>query len=177
MEHLPNIRHKRTITPEDWIYRINLYATWVHILNGMVQSLAGHWHKLSKAAAGLKGAWRIQSDADKVVKTLAGAQVFLDKFTDRLDSCDLADWRNVRDDMAKVHDREAKELNSLMVFFGRYYEAFYGRPDKQEALLKFMEDSRSEYVSGDATDVFALNYIYTINVEENGNSSEINSKE
>ena len=169
--HLPNIRHKKAIKPDDFIYRINLYAAWIHILNSMIQSLAGQWKRFAKAASNLAGAWRIQADVSKVEKAITGADVYLEKFADRLDACDLAEWRNIRNPL-QFHDKEAKEINLAIRFFGIYYKNFLGRQQAQDELWEFMGKYDKEFISDDATDIFALNYLYTLNIENDGDDKD-----
>lgn len=170
--HMPNIRHKNVISAEDFVNRCNLYATWIHLLNSIIQSVAGQWHHLAKAAGPLKGAWRIQSDAQKAVAAIQSADKHLDRFEEKLDAVDIAEWRNIRDRMVKVHDAEQREINLFIRFFGIYYKDFFGKQENQEKLWDFMEKFTSDEVSDGAYDVFALNYIYSLNIEDDEKSAQ-----
>lgn len=165
MEHLPNIKHKNTITPQDFVWRVNLYAAWIHLFNAAIQSIAGQWHRLAKSAQQLSGVWRIQADAKRAVDNIRQAKRHLEKYENCLDNVDIAEWLNVRDKVRDVHDAEQREINLFIRFFGLYYKDFYGKKDAQEKLWEFMEKYKSDEVSDAACDVFALNYIYTLNIE------------
>lgn len=165
INHLPNIRHKKTITAEDYIFRVNLYAAWIHLLADMIQALAGQWHRFSKIATELPGSWHIQADARRAVGAIQQADKHLSRFEQVLDSVDIAEWRNVRD-VVKVHDKEQAEINIFLRFFELYYKDFFGNRENQEKLWNFMETFAGEFLSDSATDVFALNYIYTLNIEK-----------
>lgn len=164
MKYITNIRHKKTISAEDFLMRINLYATWIHLLNAMIQTIIGQWNRFVNKGKELSGIWRLQSDVNKLTKTFKSAQVYLEKYSERLDNLDLAEWKNVKDQLA-VHDKEQEQINKAIVIFGLYYLTCYGNTDNQDKLIEFMNSLKSGEIDNSATDVFALNYLYTLNID------------
>ena len=130
----------------------------------MIQTIIGQWNRFVNKGKELSGIWRLQSDVNKLTKTFKSAQVYLEKYSERLDNLDLAEWKNVKDQLA-VHDKEQEQINKAIIIFGLYYLTCYGNIDNQDKLIEFMNSLKGGEIDNSATDVFALNYLYTLNID------------